>query len=487
MKAISILNGLMILFISINVLTSDSLADGKGVSYGSTAINSTQNNSSVPVVPYAAGVTTPVRPNSTAQQMADAFQDPNYDACGQDCLYNKANENITIQMQYILQKYAALEDASLDEQIKMKLLGSFCGKANGQGSSDESFKDCKDRYIKVNKFWILKARGSVGSNEGAIAKLRCNQFGANGECLSNLLGATTIEPGHDPSIAQKQLQLQYTHISKSGDLGLESRNQAGAGLQGVRDNAQWENDAYASLEPKQEDFVKFRKIPDPGNAGQQLEIPVMNGNKLVYDKEAYQAAKDEWSGKSVQSRSSSGNSAPNLVQTRASLKDALHGSTEGQRLNQVVKDDQKAFQAGFSKTVTPDQVKSSPDLLNRYIYDQARGQIVNVKGKSAQKANFQAPQGGYTGLETITPPTAQTRTSLTVRLEAGQIGVSSNLSKPQSQGTSGNAIPSSTNGGAPAANGGNSPVSPISFNPPPASGGLNSVQDTDPPVLDLNF
>ena len=126
------------------------------------------------VAPFASGVIeVPNGPN----KVAAAYIDPNYSMCGQDCIYGKAKEALSLQMQYVISKRQILDSFNLDSstpsydsrQQKAKLIvGKFCNDA-------ESGYACKVRYTQLTDFWLLKARSSLGGADQMIYSLNSDK------------------------------------------------------------------------------------------------------------------------------------------------------------------------------------------------------------------------------------------------------------------------------------------------------------------------
>ncbi|HAR41051.1 MAG TPA: hypothetical protein DCS07_00190 [Bdellovibrionales bacterium] len=91
-----------------------------------------------------------------------------FEECGQSCLYQKGNENISLEASYTLYKLDALKDVNTPDAIITSTLGAYC-------KEDETPKDCRDRYVLFETARLQKMGISIGVNEDAAYRLLSTQ------------------------------------------------------------------------------------------------------------------------------------------------------------------------------------------------------------------------------------------------------------------------------------------------------------------------
>ena len=325
------------------------LAWGDGPTGGSTAPVVTVQ----PPAPYAAG-TNYKGPNSHVSAMID----PNYENCGLDCHYQRANENISLQAKYIIKKIEFLnrppEFAS--DEAKIQLLGSFY-------VAGEDLDDCIGRYMRMNQFWFVKAGSALGKNEtsytnlhcakvsadgktceieapGSPAILRCSKEAPDGTCIEEIQEASGFDPRQNP---KKPKMGQGAFFSRYDQLKMQAPNPAQlASVQdGVMDKATINN-----YKPNHDDFIRFKKVYLNSTSSATVEVPETGANR--YDEPAYQKALAAW-------------------QAAEFVEDAMDTVAGRKDLGKLRAEDKKAFKN--------DAVKN--DSVNRFIYNEARGEYID--------------------------------------------------------------------------------------------------------------
>lgn len=369
--------------------------------------------SSLAGAPYASG-SVPVTSNNKSRAMID----PEYEKCGQDCIYSKANENISLQADFIIKKimYIQIEP---DSDKKKKILGNFC-------SSTEDGDDCANRYVAMHRFWFMKVRSSLGKNEKNRANLGCTRFDVQGNCLVDTQ-AKAVEMGQSlPGSNQINTPPKYTqvaHFSTFQDLqkqaqidAFQKHGQAMNSLMQVSSSASddaWVNETYNDYKPNRDDFIKFKEIfkdPNHPELGTQ-QIPMTNamGNPL-YDEAAYQRALNAW-----------GNN-PNDPTHESLLTDL--NQMKGKISEKKIQNENEFI----SEQAPPSQ---GPKSVDHFIYDQVRGKSVDqinqdsanrstasknnpdIFGNNRDRKNQNQPQNQsntgkiYNGNEQIHPPLAK--------------------------------------------------------------------------------
>ncbi|MEO5971351.1 MAG: hypothetical protein ABIQ95_15605 [Bdellovibrionia bacterium] len=252
---------------------------------GAPAGGSTASTMPVPKIPapYAAGT------DYKGPASSSALVDPNYEKCGLDCHYQKANENISLQANYILKKIEFLGYPSIyaSDEAKIELLGSFY-------KSGEDLDECIARYVRMNRFWFVKVRSALGKNEESYSELHCVKMSPDGKtCLEEGGVASSYElPISDgPGLVKNQVpekakMAQATYFSNYDQLRQQPDSAQLASVQdGVLNSTTAKN-----YKPDKNDFIRFKKIAKP--SGGVIEVPETGQNR--YDEPAYQRAMAAW-------------------------------------------------------------------------------------------------------------------------------------------------------------------------------------------------
>lgn len=315
--------------------------------------------------PYASGATAVI--NATPGNVGNAHQvleDPNYTECGMECLYLKANNNITLQALFVKEKSDRIietDQNSTDpgrEQKLKKLLGNFC-------ADSETIEDCKDRYLRLNKFWLVKARASIGKNQESSVNLKCVKFDQSGRCIerSAAPAISRLSDMNDPKDSRDSKLIQIPHFSKFKDLKKQGDQMLQNRIANVKDTKETKNWAEGFM-PRIEDFIKFKTIPRDPTPGMEglggMEVPEMVGDKYVYDQKAYDIALKAWN-------EYYNNAKPAFDASSSKLK------ARNQENRDKLKQDK-----GTQDDMTSDG----------FIYNQARGFYTEYLNKS-----FEGPQG----------------------------------------------------------------------------------------------
>jgi hypothetical protein len=111
-------------------------------------------------------------PSVFANQTAESAQAParsnapqvtTQATCGQACMYHKANDNITIQVLYLINKVKEIEVEESEDKIRIAT-GAIC-------NDSMEVIACKNRYKAFQAFALLQLRQAMGRNEDMMAKL----------------------------------------------------------------------------------------------------------------------------------------------------------------------------------------------------------------------------------------------------------------------------------------------------------------------------
>jgi hypothetical protein len=336
--------------------------------------------------------------------------DNEFEHCDNECMYHQANENISLQLEFILKKLQLLEElqkkiddknSDMDEKNEAKasmldLLGSFCRFKNKETVDPETNKsvkaesgpECFQRWKKVNEFWILKARTALGKNNSSAAQFNGGGVVCQGDdCKMAPSNATAVQrgsisntqpnspegPGGSTSVPQKFGQGAY--FMKAQELA----KQKGSSLLGnVKDSRGWEDFITTQMEPQHDDFIKFKTIQrDPNNPSMgTLEVPVLGPDgKPAYDDQAYEKAHKAWAQVFK---------AEKVLSETTKDGFPVAGSLQTQRFKEEFKKDPKA----------------TDKSLQRQIYDQVRDEYVDWINNEQKK---KATQSQNQQQKTVTP------------------------------------------------------------------------------------
>lgn len=88
-------------------------------------------------------------------------------SCGMSCRYSRANDSLTLQAVYLIQKIKWVDTAIHDgkDDRARTALGGFCR------SSVEAIEDCFSRYKAFQRVGLLEIRQAIGKNEDTMARL----------------------------------------------------------------------------------------------------------------------------------------------------------------------------------------------------------------------------------------------------------------------------------------------------------------------------
>ena len=197
-----------------------------------------------------------------------------YRECGQSCLYEKSNENISLHAIYILRKIDSLEKTThygsekRKSEIIQKTLGEFCLK-------EESPDQCFKRYKWIQIMALRKMKAALIQNSDSAAKLYDHR--------KNPLLASKNEQSKNPQIPYiptfKDIQNEYNQETQQLNHSISEQYQNWVG------NIQ--------TEPSKEDFVLFKRVPRdhelPGGE-QTVILDKSCGQPICYDITAYKEA-----------------------------------------------------------------------------------------------------------------------------------------------------------------------------------------------------
>lgn len=206
----------------------------------------------------------------TSQEGPHSWKDPAYETCGFSCLYEKANENIGLQIKYAVEKILALNEATPEQ--RMKALGSFCL----QGEESDA---CLKRYLKIQVYNLRKMHAAMVKNYASRTAVSNRKNST--EFYRSPLREVVSE--NDP---KKKRQTPY--VVTYEDLKKEFQEMRNLGS---NDYQRWAE--HLPSEPSPEDFAIFEeKLKDPSDPKSDHFLVVAHDadGKVKYDKKAYEAA-----------------------------------------------------------------------------------------------------------------------------------------------------------------------------------------------------
>jgi hypothetical protein len=234
-------------------------------------------------VPVASGV----QALSPGDPRGQIYGDPNFRQVDLSDFHEKANENITLQIDYINQKVDFLRDPAKDPRQKVKLLGGFCGDANSSNLiNEQDLKACINDYSDLMDFWKLKAFSNIGLNNRDRGKILCKSFAVDGSCIASLDVVIAREEGSDPDQNKKA---QIPAFATAKQLADFSKIQT---LVKATDEVDWREDMFKALEPQQGDFRFYdTRVLDGG----PMKVPMdsSHGSKS-YDGVDFRQAQVDW-------------------------------------------------------------------------------------------------------------------------------------------------------------------------------------------------
>ena len=185
--------------------------------------------------------------------------------CNPACALQKANDNLTLQIRYLITKIDTLKAslAAQDDTAVLDNLGDFCFTSTNEGAAE-----CLARYQRFQVIALERMKNAVSQNQNSLATLKYKAESVE----SNQRSLDTLPVV--PTLAEMQANFQKTS---------KKREKA-------EDFSKWARDM--SRPPSMDDFVQFKEIPrDPDNkAAGMLTVVRTDPQGLADQKKAYDAA-----------------------------------------------------------------------------------------------------------------------------------------------------------------------------------------------------
>ncbi len=315
------------------------------------------------------------------------YGDPNFKEGGQSMFHGKANQNLTLQIDYVENKLAFLM-SPVDFQAanrssilreKFKLMNGFCGPIIPPGPVDAATEDqldkCIQQYADLMEFWKMKALSSIGKNNDARVKLRCSSITPNGACMSAVdefvFGAPS---GSDESRKREQSPAFATAAQLAAFAGAK-------GIYRLSDNANqdWERQMFDVLAPTPAEFRNYYSVVMDGSLIETSRGRTRSGTRsgVQYDADRLHAAQELWN------------------KLRSRLAQRFKGQAAPPMNSAVIR---KEFIREFGAQVAPNQRS-----ISRWIYDQARGENVDYTNSVYSQAKSRLVSGNLGGNHSVRP------------------------------------------------------------------------------------
>jgi hypothetical protein len=252
------------------------------------------------------------------------WQAPDFEDCGQACLYHKANENVSLQAVYVLRKIAILQD---NPQKARENLPGFCK----EFEQDES---CVKRYLRVQIPRLRRMRTALVLNSDSAAKLKSPRQKAVFEQGDRTDGKLPQVP-----YVSSYEDLKKEHAKMRGLISEEFRRFADS----------------VSRPPARDEFIQFREIdrdPEDPRSGKMVVAVTGPDGRHAIDERAYLAA----------------------------LKDYEQHA-------QTAIDDRKALLENLPEVAKLDRLPGAPRSLDARTADESRQAFTEARGTIIDTAN----------------------------------------------------------------------------------------------------
>jgi hypothetical protein len=323
----------------------------------------------------------------------EAFADPTYAEthpawinssqyveCGQDCLYQKGNENVTLQAIYIVKKMDNLETVLAGGQPNdyghvISELKLYCPEVQVGSVKDEDARTCYKRYVQTQLPILRAMKATLIKNEDMTARLKSDQGAFGGSSKASAFQDET----------PRQRKAQAPDFSREAEL---MTPEAGARLKYLSQEnySQWAAQV-SNLAPKREDFVQTQKSKkDPNDPYSQIVNKIIRDNhgNPVIDEKAFQLAQQEYN-------------AHVLGNSKDPNKQVEYDLTKIPKTHPGAYDAKtKVSDVDYSGLTQP-KGRPSPSAIDDISYRQARNLVVESEANLFQRGvlktqNFPGPQ-----------------------------------------------------------------------------------------------
>lgn len=309
----------------------------------------------------------------TGSPKAPDWTDPNqYSECGQDCLYQKGNENISLQALYQVNKINNIQNILNDTTFTPDDYGSIMGEmapycpdvdTNKAFDQDASYNDankCYQRYLQVQIPILKKMKAAIVHNDDAAGQLQTNQRLVVQSGFSGGAGGQKVSVFATPQDG-KPKKPQTPEFQTEDELLSTSDGQKKLQLLASESYARWATEQMANAKPQKEDYVLTVDVPrDPKNPSSEMITRILRNpdGRPKLDNKAFLAAQAAYDAQSKGTPTDE-----SIIEMAKDPKYANPKLTMG-HLDPVI------TQKGFGKNKAPEY------LLDRISYEQARNQAV---------------------------------------------------------------------------------------------------------------
>jgi hypothetical protein len=251
----------------------------------------------------AAGtVTAAPRPGATNDPTYLPWSDgQTYEECGQTCLLQKANENLSLQALYILNRINTLQgmatsgDSVQQDTLVNKELANLCPDVS---VSDAGANTCFQRYVRVQVVALRQMKTAIANNQNSLIGYRSDvqAVGGDGTIQRKAVSPNTVAQYENGP--KKKVQTTYvTDLASKDDVNRAYESETKEMKYLASEPYQKWVEEDRPHQPNKEDFYNWKSVPlDPQNTSLG-KVSVLqndkNGNP-AYDVNAYNAAMLEY-------------------------------------------------------------------------------------------------------------------------------------------------------------------------------------------------
>jgi hypothetical protein len=303
------------------------------------------------------------------------YGDPNFKEGGQSLFHRKANQNLTLQIDYVEKKIEFLRrpvdsiepNRSNGLREKFRLMNGFCGPVPTSGpvgpDPEDELDQCIKQYAYLMEFWKMKALSSIGENNDSRVKLQCSSIAPDGSCLSAGDGVVVGVPSESDENKKRE---QNPAFATAGQLAAFAK-----GINRLEDtaNQDWEKQMFDVLAPTPAEFKNYQSVVMEGSLIETSRGRTKSGptSGVQHDAARLQAAQELW----------------NNLRSRLALR--FQGQAAPPMNGAVIR---KEFIQEFEAQVAPNQRSR-----RRWIYDQARGENVDYTNSVYGQAKSRLASG----------------------------------------------------------------------------------------------
>jgi hypothetical protein len=299
------------------------------VSHGARADGVGGQTNRVPVIVQSAYGVTVVATKPSNPAVPPAWTNKSqYADCGQDCLYQKGNENISLQALYTVNKLNNIHDIIgevLNQQDYDAVMGEmhpYCPDVTYTPGSlpttaDDDADKCFQRYLQVQVPLLRKMKAAIVHNDDAAGQLQTNQRLIVQNGLSNNEKKVSVFGRPQSSVAKKP---QTPEFETEDELLSTPEGQKKLQVLASESYARWATNQMQAVAPKKEDYVMtvpvHRDPKDPSSEMIDRIVRNSDGTPKINEKE-YQAALAEYNSQLQPTHLANDESIPELVKTYA--------------------------------------------------------------------------------------------------------------------------------------------------------------------------